>query len=224
MQFQLTTATRAVLATMTVRTEHHGDEKVPAVTLGLKITGPNTVLDNFGKPYDFRHALYTAPEGQEQFEGIDNTPDLRSVGMEAIKLAVPKLEGWRLLVDHGIDESDPIDMGNCSVSKFRLEPFQGGSCELSFIVSTDDVDAEYLGLLGAKLGQELSIRLLAPEPKPEAIDGSVEAFERDHPGADDDDAADLFARNEEAGLNKDAADVPQPKKRRSNKPSLAVVD
>lgn len=203
--FQLETYTRAVLASITNRTEHHGDDKVPAVTLSFRITGPNTILDNFSKPYDFRHAIYAAPEGQEQIEGIDSTPDLRSVGMETIKLAVPKLEGWRLLIDHGIDEDDPIDMGNCSVSKFKLEPFQGGSCELSFIVSTDDVDATYLGLLGVKLGQELPIRLLKPEPKPDAIDGSTEAFEADTQR--DRDAGDLFAA-EHGGAPRDGDERP----------------
>lgn len=186
--FALTTYTSAVLSTITTRTENHGDERVPAVTLGFKITGPNTLLDNFGSPYDFRHALYMAPEGQEQLEGIDSTPLLRSVGMGLVRIDVHKHEGWRLLIDHGYDESNPIDMGNCSLSKFKLEPFQGGSCQLSFIVSTDDVDAEYLGAIGMKLGQEVPIKLLPPEPKKDAIDGSVEAFERDHP-----DAGSLFA-------------------------------
>lgn len=187
--FKLTEWTRAVLATKTDRTEHHGDDRVPAVTLGFKITGPNTILDAFGEPYDFRHAIYMAPEGQEQLDGIDSTPLLRSIGIDKITLSVPKHEGWRLQVDHGIDENDPIDMANCSVSKFKLTPFQGGSCELAFQVSTDDIDAEYGGLLFMKLGQEVAIKLLAPEPKPDAIDGSVEAFERDHPGA-----GELFAR------------------------------
>lgn len=152
--FALTTYTSAVLASITTRTECHGEDKVPAVTLGFKITGPNTILDNFGSPYDFRHALYTAPEGQEQLEGIDSTPLLRTVGMGQVRIDVPKHEGWRLLIDHGLDESAPIDMGNCSVSKFKLE----------------------------------------------AIDGSVEAFERDHP-----DAGDLFAA--EHGTAQDEIDA-----------------
>lgn len=198
--FALTTYTSAVLASITTRTECHGEDKVPAVTLGFKITGPNTILDNFGSPYDFRHALYMAPEGQEQLEGIDSTQLLRTVGMGQVRIDVPKHEGWRLLIYHGLDEAAPIDMGNCSVSKFKLEPFQGGSCLLSFIVSTDDVDAEYLGAIGMKLGQEVPIQLLAPQPKPEAIDGSVEAFERDHP-----DAGDLFAA--EHGMAKDEIDA-----------------
>lgn len=193
MQFALSEYTAAVLATMVTRTEHHGDDLVPAVTLGFKITGPNTILDKYGDKLDLRHAIYMAPPDQEQLEGIDNTPLLRTTGIDRIKLKVPKLEGWTLLIDHGIDEGEPIDLEDCTVSKFFLVPFQGGSCELTFIVSTNDVDAIYLGLIGMKLGQEVAIKLLAPEPKPDAIDGSQAAFDADHADAEDD-AGTLFAR------------------------------
>jgi len=200
MQFAINNWTRAVLATMTNRTEHHGDEKVPAVTLGFKITGPNTILDLFGEPYDFRHALYTAPEGQEQLEGIDNTPLLRTVGLGLIPLEVQKLEGWRCQIDHGIDEHDPIDLGECSVSKFKVDAFQGGSCELQFSVSTSDVDAEWGGLLFMKLGQEVPVMLLAPEKAQEPIDGTVAAFNADHP-----EAGDIFADLHGGGEDDDHA-------------------
>jgi hypothetical protein len=186
--FALTTNTLAKLTALTNRLERHGDEDVPAVTFSFKITGPNTVLDEFGTPYDFRHAFYTAPEGQEQIEGIDSTPLLRSPGMGVVTLDVPKHEGWTLVIDHGINEDAPLEFGNGSLSKFKCTPFQGGSCELAFIFSTDDVNAEHVGLAAMKLGQVIPIRLLKPEPKPDAIDGSVEAFEADHP-----DAGQLFA-------------------------------
>lgn len=44
-------------------------------------------------------------------------------------------------------------------------------------------------------------------------------------GDDDQDAADLFAENEAAGLNKDATEVPPARRRGStNRPSLKVVE
>jgi len=189
--FQITEKTTAIITGLNTRTENHGDEKVPAISLHLKITGPNSILDLM-QP-GLRHALYTAPEGQEQLEGMDVTPLLRTTALERIKLKMPELKGWRLCVEYGIaDDEGLIDLHDCTVKKFHLEPFQGGSCELTFMVSTSDVDATYLGRLGMKIGQEAQIQLLAPEPKPEAIDGSVEAFEADHP-----DAGDLFAAAQE---------------------------
>lgn len=187
--FKLTHNTQAKLTALTNRLERHGEEDVPAVTFSFKITGPNTVLDEFGSPYDFRHALYMAPEGQEQIEGIDSTPLLRSPGFGVIALDVPKHEGWTLFIDHGIDEEAPLEFGNGSLHKFKVTPFQGGSCELAFIFSTDDVNAEHVGLAAMKLGQTIPIQLLAPVKKPDAIDGSVEAFEAGR----EPDAGDMFA-------------------------------
>jgi len=87
-----------------------------------------------------------------------------------------------------------IDLHDVKADKFVVEPFEGGSCEISFRVGTSDVDETYLGRLGMKLGREVMITLHAPEAKPEPIDGTTEAFERDHP-AEEPDATDLFAES-----------------------------
>lgn len=43
--FQITEMTEAHVASVTNRTETHGDEKVPAVSIGLELTCANTILD-----------------------------------------------------------------------------------------------------------------------------------------------------------------------------------
>jgi hypothetical protein len=189
-QFQLLTATHAKLSSFTPRIEKHGDENVPAVSLGLTITGPNTLLDAL-QP-GLRAALYTAPEGQEVLPGVEQSlPLLRSRALERIKLKVPDMEGWQLVIEHGIADDSAVDLHGCKVDGFVLEPFEGGSVELKFRVGTSDVDETYMGHLAMKLGQEVKITLHAPQPKPDAIDGTVEAFQKDHPDADKS-AADLF--------------------------------
>lgn len=186
--FQLTTPTTAKLKSLTPRIEKHGDENVPAVSLGLSITGPNTLLDLFNQ--QMRHALYKAAEDAgDNLPGIDApTPLLRTRGLEKIKLKTADMIGYRLVVDHGIGEDSAIDLHDCKVDKWTLEPFEGGSVELSFRVGTSDIDETWAGRLAMKLGQEVEIQLLPPEPKPEAIDGTKAAFDADHP-----DAGQLFA-------------------------------
>ncbi len=220
--FALTNTTTAKLSSLTPRIEKHGDDNVPAVSLGLGITGPNTLLDLL-QP-GLRDALYkAADDAGDNLPGVEApTPMLRSRALEKIKLKMPDMVGWRLRIEHGIDDSSAIDLHECKVDKFNVEPFEGGSVLVTFRVGTSDVDETYAGRLAMKLGQEVQITLSAPEVKPEAIDGSVAAFDADHP-----DAGDMFADNEAAGLNKDASDVPAPpksKKRSSvNRPSLDVV-
>lgn len=177
----------AKIATVTTRIEKHGDEDVPAVSIGLRITGPNTLLDLLSP--GLREVLYTAPEAQESLEGIEApTPLLRTRCIERFPVKVPDMLGWRLVIDHGIDDDSAIDLHDCKVDKFVAEPFEGGSCEIGFRVGTSDVDETYMGRLAMKLGREVVVTLTPPEPKPDAIDGTVEAFERDHP-----DAGELFA-------------------------------
>ncbi len=182
MSFELKNPTIAIISSVTPRIEKHGDENVPAITLGIQITGPNTLLDLIVP--GLRDVLYKpANDDMDTLPGVEqSTPLLRSRAMERIKLKMPQMEGWTLEVEHGIDETTAIKLSLCKVDKFSLEPFEGGSVELSFRVGTSDVDERYMGELAMKLGSEVPIMLLAPAVKPGAIDGSQAAFERDHPG------------------------------------------
>lgn len=188
--FQITEMTEAHVASVTNRTETHGDEKVPAVSIGLELTCANTILDQIDP--SIRQALFKRAEGQEELPGIEpSTPVLSCHTFETVKLTTAH-EGWTLSVDDGIDDTQPMSFGGCKVDKFTVEPKQGGSIVLRFRCGTSDIDAERLGQLGMHNGQSIWITLKAPEKKPDAIDGTTEAFERDHP-----DATDLFAAGDE---------------------------
>ena len=200
MPFELLTPTAATLNSVTPRKETHGDEPVSAISLGLSITGPNTLLDHLdgGK---LRHALYMAVPDQVQLPGVEpTTPLLRARGIEEVKCA-GKLEGWTVSIEHGI--GDDIELGASKVDKFRVRPMEGGSIELLFRVGTSDISEDEAGALFGKLGQEIQITVRAPaiasgEP---IIDGSNEAFKADHP-----EAGDLFAGGDNVVITFDKAD------------------
>lgn len=184
--FQITEFTEAHLASVTNRVEKHGEDDKPAVSLGIAIEAANTLLDCIDPK--LRHALYTAVEGQDELPGVEPaTPVLRCNSFETHKLTTLH-EGWTLCVDDGIDDTTPMTFGGCKVDKFVVEAKQGGSIVLRLRVGTSDVDADKLGKLAMHNGQSIWITLKAPEKKPKAIDGSVQAFEADHP-----DAGSLFA-------------------------------
>lgn len=206
MAFEFTEPAAAKLNTITPRTEKHGDEDVFAISLGLQLTGANTLLDKLSP--SLRHALYRAeaPEGQDPLPGIEQaTPKLRVSVVDMVYLR-GALQGWTIAIDDGIDEDDPIELGDCKVDNFRVHPMEGGTVDLFFRVGSNDVDATEAGRLCAHLKQEISFTLRAPTPKDDAaaIDGTTEAFKRDHPlfdgdpeDEDDDgaaaDATDIFA-------------------------------
>lgn len=190
--FQITEFVEAHVASVTNRTETHGDEKVPAVSIGLELTCANTILDQIDPA--IRRALFKAVEGQEELPGVEqSTPVLGCHSFDTVKL-ITSLEGWTLQVDNGIDDTRPMAFGGCKVDKFSVEPKQGGSIVLRFRCGSSDVDAERLGNLGMHNGQSIWITLTAPEKKPDAIDGTAAAFEADHPGAS---AEDLFAAGDD---------------------------
>lgn len=171
--FEITEMTTALLVSVTNRAEKHGDDEVPAVSLGLKITGPNTLLDLLAK--DLRPALYHSPRNKTVDGVPELSPTLRSKQFDYVALKVGPFEGWTLHVDHGIDEQEPITFGSCKVDKFRVVPLEGGSIELSLRIGTSDISAESLGIIGMKIGQEISLTLDAPKADAKPADGSKPA-------------------------------------------------
>ena len=183
--FQILEFTEAHVASVTNRTETHGDEKVPAVSIGLELTAANTILDQIDPK--LREALYKAIDDQEQLPGVEPaTPVLRCNSIDRAVLPTAH-EGWTLQVDDGIDDTTPMTFGSVKVDKFSVEPKQGGSIVLRLRCGTSDVSAETIGKLAMHNGQSIWITLKAPEKKADAIDGTTEAFQKDHP-----DATDLF--------------------------------
>lgn len=155
----------ATLTSVTQRAETHGEEKKPAVSYGLKITGANTLLDLLDK--DLRAAIYHTPRNKT-IDGVDPiAPTRRCKVIDHVSVNVGPFEGWTLNVDHGIDEETPITFGGCKVDKFHVTPIEGGSVELSLRVGTSDISAESSGLMAMKIGQDISITLIAPKVKDE---------------------------------------------------------
>jgi hypothetical protein len=187
--FQILEFTEAHLATLTPRSEKHGDDEKPAVSIALEVTAANTITDSIDP--SIRHSLYKAVEGQEDLPGVEqSTPVLRCNSIDRATLPT-KHEGWTLQVDDGIDDTEPMTFSRCKVDKLSVEPKQGGSVVLRMRVGTSDLDAARSGFLGMHVGQSVWITLTAPKP---VIDGSQEAFDRDHPPGDDEpEAGDLFA-------------------------------
>lgn len=179
--FEIRETTQAALTAVTNRTEKHGDEDVPAVSLQVSIEAANTLLDCIDPA--IRQALYKAVDDQEQLPGVEpTTPVLRCNSFGTLEIDRAH-EGWTLEIDAGIDEDEPMVFVGCKCDKFRVEAKQGGSVVLRMRIGTSDVDADRLGALAMHNGQAIFLRLVAPTPKADAIDGTQAAFDADHPEA-----------------------------------------
>lgn len=191
--FEILTMTEAKLSTLTPRSEKHGDDEKPAVSLGIEIEAANTLLDSIDPT--LRQALFKAVDDQPNLPGVEqSTPVLRSNSIDRVLLP-NKHDGWTLAVDDGIDDTNPMGFGGCRIDKFSVEPKQGGTISLRLRVGTSDIDAARMGMLGMHVGQPIWITLTAPLRQPDAIDASGSTKEPP-------DAGDLFA----AGASDEAED------------------
>lgn len=201
--FEIPEFTQARVSGVTNRTEKHGDEEVPAVTIAVEITAANTLLDRIDPA--IRQALYKAVDDQPTLDGVEtSTPVLRCNSFDSIALTTVH-EGWRLLIDNNLDEDSAMQFSRVKVDKLRIDAKQGGSVVLKMRLGTSDVDADKLGALAMHNGQDIWLRLLPPLPVEPAIDGSTDAFNADHPGGDDHGAGDLFAALGDMGDGRDDA-------------------
>ncbi len=214
--FQINETTMATITSVTPRIEKHGDDDRPAVSIKVAIEAPNTLLDAIDP--QIRHALYVAVEGQDELPGVEAaTPVLRCNSFDTHHLTT-KHEGWTLAVDNDIDDTNPMKFGGVKVDKLVVEAKQGGSIVLSLRLGTSDVDADRMGWLAMHNGESIWITLTPPEKAPDAIDGTKEAFERDHPQPS---AEDLFAAG--AGPEDEGSEGGDPDAGQASKDALDAV-
>jgi len=192
---------------------------VQAISLRLSWTTTNDSLDKL-HPNPKEALYYKVPNNdlQDSIEGVpETTPNLRVPTM-ATPLAVDAdFSGYTLTIDHGIDESTALQLYQCAMDKFKIDPKEGGSVTISWSLSSNkQVTPELVGALCGLEGEEVTAHLVAPEvAEGDVIDGTVDAFNKDHPDAgplfDDDapamDATQAFIRSgADEGL--DAYDMP----------------
>lgn len=189
MLFHLDPDTECELTSFVGRVQKSGPDDVPAVTFRLKLDSVrNELLDLFSPT--MRHTVYEAVPGQEQLPGVEiTTPILRS---KDLKHWAPetRLEGWKVIISRGITDDSALQMGTVKLDEFKFDFFEGGHMDVEFRVSTADIDEAGAGMLWGRQKRKVFATITAPELPAPAIDGSVEAFTKDHPEAT---ATDLFA-------------------------------
>lgn len=219
-KFELPAGTWITITKATPRKEHHGDELVQAISLRLAWTTGNDALEKL-HPNLKAMLFWKVPqeEAQERIEGVpDITPNLRCSSVATPLKIEASFSGYTLTIDHGADETSALDLYQCSLDKFTVDPSEGGSVTIAWSLSSNkQVTPELVGALCGLEGEEVTVELVAPEvAQGDVIDGTQAAFNADHPGAagplfDEEaeamDATDAFVRSgTDEGLNSDQED------------------
>jgi hypothetical protein len=170
----------ARVESVTPRTEKHGPDDIVAITLHLKLSGHNELLDLVSE--SLREALY-APAETETLPGVkDPRTALRSPDLAGLTLGMKKLtalDGATVYFDYGADgEANPITLTKAKVDAFRAIAYEGGSTDVLFRVGSNDIDADEIGKLCSKLHAEIRVRVEPPAAAPvPADDNGAPLFE-----------------------------------------------
>jgi hypothetical protein len=141
MIFELKKPTTALLASVGNRSENHGEDKVPAVSLHLEIQTSAAVLNML------------CPE---------LVPLLGVAGVESVALKTI-CEGWTMRVQNGIDDDTAITLGGCRLDKFKVAPGNDGMLGLRLRVGSHDLTPITLGELGMRVQQDVVVTITAPK-------------------------------------------------------------
>ena len=202
-KFELPEGTYILITKATPRKEHHGDDLVQAISLRLAWTTTNESLNKLHPQLkDMIFWKQPSEEAQERIEGVPEiTPNLRCPTVATPLKVDVDFSGYTLTIDHGIDESSALQLYQCTMDKFTVDPKEGGSVTIAWSLSSNkQVTPELVGALCGLEGEEVTVALAAPEVQADAIDGTQAAFEKDHPGG----AGPLFDEEAQAQSATDA--------------------
>lgn len=86
---------------------------------------------------------------------------------------------------------DVLELADCTIGKFHVTGYQGGSCDVDFRIQCSDVDATAIGATGAMLHEQPRMTLTHTEVQPNA---AAPAAPTESP-APAKDATELFAES-----------------------------
>lgn len=159
-KFQLT-GQRVRITSTNSRKETHGDDKVPAIDVGLEWHASNDALAMFDGR--LKAALYQrakapppdAPQGELELP-VSDMPCLRFPDLGPIKFN-REIEGARLTIRSELFE--PIVLADCKVNKFSFECVEGGTTIVRFRVQQQRVGRDESGALDILIDTEVDADL-----------------------------------------------------------------
>lgn len=172
MAFEIETPTNAKITDILVLAEKDRQPDTnPGAGLDLALTTSNHILTAFDG--FLRGMLYTKNGGSassqqgtlEGVEPVSDMPNLTDIGKKLGQFGWDlELTGYTLTIDQGLGgKTSNIELGDCKLSKFSVQPKEGGSVVIKFRAESPDVSEKTHGKLALLKTRELPITLTAPE-------------------------------------------------------------
>lgn len=219
--FSFPTFTPASVKSMNCRAEMHGTDPVPAIDLGLRITGTNEMLRMFGVGWLIGHYVPADSDVDEEpeLDGIEALSPRPKLRFAAGRIDIPTAEysGVTLVIDYGLGGKSNIELFG-DANKFSADLKDGGSIVLDFRFQVSGVKDSVIGKLGSLVRHDVQITAL----RSAEADGTQEniedtktkplEFEAGAPPVDAKDATQVFAETHGKPASKKAAAKKTPTK------------
>jgi hypothetical protein len=183
--FAIPPAQRLKVVKVTPRKETHGKELVQAISMRLEWWPEDNSALNLLHPNLQDLVFWTPPEvaAQAELDGVAPIKKHRRVSTLAMPLKVDaSFSGYQITIEHGIDDSTALELYACALDKFEFEAKDGGAAPMRWsVASNKQVTPQLVGLLCGLEGSTIVATLVPPAEQEDAIDGTTEAFKRDHP-------------------------------------------
>ena len=172
--------TLAKIVSTTPVSEKHGNERVPALSIGFYLVTGGEVLDDFDpmlRPMLYRKPRPTPGELPMEHEGLTELrfPFLRNLAWDK------KYAGYLLRLHIGASGAEDVLLADCGLKDIRFTTQEGGSVGVHFKVTAHPKDELDGGKVIARLQQEVIITLTPPDDYVEpGLFGDAQASEDDY--------------------------------------------
>jgi len=146
MQFSIDEPRTMTLRNFQPRSEHHGQDLVPAFSMHLKMVAAFGILDSLDP--ELRPMLWDGSKARDhKLQGPFKLKDI-------------ELVGWQLIVRRATSD---ITIDGCTVTGFIIEPKDDGIVQMLLKVNGTCDDPMTRGTLDGLIGHEVDVALIAPQ-------------------------------------------------------------
>lgn len=124
----------ADIENLNLRIQRHGEERILAADIKFSLSTANDVLDQFDP--DLKKDLFRKPgKGEQQnLEGMDGLTAVKHPAL-SVKGLNHEFSGYELAIAGLLENGESEILVDAKVKKFTIDPKEGGSVVLGFVVS-----------------------------------------------------------------------------------------
>jgi hypothetical protein len=156
----------AMCTSVTNIAEKHGNARVPAVSIGLAITGSGDLLAEFDPA--LRSFLYRKPQPKPGDLPMDHPDELTELRFPLLKNPSWNKEwaGYQLRFSIGATGKEDVLLNDVDIKSIGINPLEGGSVTISFKAHAQPFNEQDHGKIARMLMQECVITLTPPDVDP----------------------------------------------------------